>query len=252
MKRHLRTLALAMACMTLAVCASCKKDNHNDPIDGIAGLWSISSGTIDGHEYVDLGLPSGTLWATCNVGAKSPRDYGDYYAWGETKAKSEYVWRNYMWCKKSQSTLTKYNTDSRYGSVVDKKTVLDPQDDAAQVHWGGIWRMPTLDEMVELKEKCKWEWRGMDNSYLVIGPNGNSILLPAAGYRFGSNLNSENRWGFYWTSSLYSPISDNAYSLSFHSALTNPKQAYPRYRGHSVRPVCNPRLNKTKVTPDSN
>ena len=90
----------------------------------------------NGHEYVDLGLPSGTKWATCNVGASSPEDYGEYYAWGETETKSTYDWRTYKWCKGSNDTMTKYCTSSSSGTV-DNKTVLDPEDDVAHVKWGG-------------------------------------------------------------------------------------------------------------------
>ena len=94
------------------------------------------SGLNNGREYVDLGLPSGTMWATCNIGANYPEDYGDYYAWGETETKSNYDWSTYKWCKGSEDTLTKYCTDNDYGTV-DNKTVLDPEDDAAHVKWGG-------------------------------------------------------------------------------------------------------------------
>ena len=99
----------------------------------------------NGHEYVDLGLPSGLKWATCNVGASSPEVYGGYYAWGETEEKSSYSWSTYKWCNGSYDTMTKYCTSSSYGTV-DNKTTLDPQDDVAHVKWGGRWRMPTLEE----------------------------------------------------------------------------------------------------------
>ncbi|MCQ2319676.1 MAG: hypothetical protein MJZ90_12290 [Bacteroidales bacterium] len=101
------------------------------------------------HEYVDLGLPSGLLWATCNVGADSPEDYGDYFAWGETETKSDYDWDTYKWCNGSYNTLTKYNTKSSYGTV-DNKTTLELSDDAARANWGGSWRMPTEAEFQEL------------------------------------------------------------------------------------------------------
>ena len=103
------------------------------------------------HEYVDLGLS--VKWATCNMGASSPEEYGDHYAWGETETESTYDWNTYKWCKGSKNTLTKYCTDSDYGTV-DNKTVLDPEDDVAQVKWGGNWRMPTDAEIEELRENC--------------------------------------------------------------------------------------------------
>ena len=105
------------------------------------------------YKYVDLGLPSGTLWADRNVGADSPEAYGDYFAWGETTPKSTYNWSTYKWCNGDRYTMTKYCTSSSYGTV-DNKTVLDPEDDVAHVKWGGIWRMPTKAEMLELQDRC--------------------------------------------------------------------------------------------------
>ena len=139
------------------------------------------SGKIDGFDYVDLRLPSGTLWATCNVGASSPTECGNYYAWGETEEKSDYDWYNYKWCYGNCYSLTKYCTYSYYG-YVDNKTVLDPKDDVAHVKWGGSWRMPTFEEQKELLHECSWEWTELNgvNGYRVTGPNGNSIFLPAA------------------------------------------------------------------------
>ena len=102
--------------------------------------------TLDGHAYVDLGLPSGTLWATCNVGASSPEEYGDYFAWGETEPKNDYNWSTYKYCKGSSTTMTKYCTSSSYGTV-DNKTELEPSDDAATVNWGSNWQMPSLEQL---------------------------------------------------------------------------------------------------------
>ena len=105
------------------------------------GQWSWNE-PQDEHEWVDLGLTSGTLWATCNVGATAPEDYGDYFAWGETEPKEDYSWSTYKWCNGSYKTQTKYCTNSKYGTV-DDKTELEPEDDAAFVNWGSTWRMPT-------------------------------------------------------------------------------------------------------------
>ena len=155
---------------------------------------------VEEHEWVDLGLPSGTLWATCNIGASAPEQYGDYFAWGETEPKDYYYWETYKWCEGSENTLTKYCTDSEYGTV-DGKTVLDPQDDAAFVNWGPSWRMPTLEQQLELLEKCTWQWTTRDdvNGLLVTGPNGNSIFLPAAGEGFLHVHADVGRWGEYWS-----------------------------------------------------
>lgn len=114
-------------------------------------------GFHSGHEYVDLGLSSGTLWATCNVGATKPEDVGDYFAWGETRPKEEYNWETYKWCKGRYDTQTKYCTDSDHGTV-DNKSILELSDDAANVNWGGDWRMPTKEELDELHTECTWTW----------------------------------------------------------------------------------------------
>ncbi len=195
-------------------------------------------GTGD-HAYVDLGLSSGLLWATCNVGADSPEDYGNYYAWGETETKSTYNWSTYKWCNDGDyHKLTKYNNNSSYGTV-DNKMVLDPEDDAAHVNWGGVWRMPTHDEMVELMNNCTWEWTTQNgvSGRKFTGPNGNSIFLPAAGYYNDGSLNVAGSYGHYWSSSLYTDYPGGAYSLNFYSGGVN-MDIYNRYYGHSVRPVC--------------
>ena len=187
---------------------------------------------------VDLGLPSGIKWASHNVGATKPEEYGGYYAWGETEEKEEYSWSTYKWCNGSGTTMTKYCTDSYFGTV-DNKTTLDPEDDVAHVKWGGSWRMPTLDEQKELLNNCIWTWatfNGVDG-YNVTGPNGNSIFLPGAGYRYGTSLYSSGSNGYYWSSSLYDGNSNRACYLVFYGS--NYDWNYNvRCQGYSVRPVC--------------
>ena len=192
---------------------------------------------FDGHESVDLGLPSGLMWAAYNVGATKPEEYGGYYAWGETEEKTDYSWETYEWCNGSYDTMTKYCTDSSYGTV-DNKTVLDPEDDVAHVKWGGAWRMPTKAEQDELLTECNWEWTTLNsvNGYRVTGPNGNSIFLPAAGYRYGTGVLFGGSNGDYWSGSLYSSYSSLAYYLNFNSAYRD--RGYgTRFSGHPVRPV---------------
>lgn len=198
------------------------------------------SGVINGHEYVDLGLPSGLLWATCNVGANKSEDYGNYYAWGETTTKGTYNWSTYKWCRGSYDNQTKYCTESKYGTV-DNRKVLEMTDDAARANWGGSWRMPTCDELNELETKCTWTWttQGGKNGYRVAGPNGKSIFLPAAGYYLESSLNGAGSNGRYWSSSLYASSPHLAYYLSFDSGYVGMYDYY-RYYGRSVRPVCSP------------
>ena len=186
---------------------------------------------------IDLGLPSGTKWANMNVGASASEDYGGYYVWGETEEKNDYSWSTYKWCNGSYNTITKYCTSSSYGTV-DNKTVLDPEDDVAHVKWGGSWRMPTLDEQKELLNNCTWKWTTQNgvNGYKVTGPNGNSIFLPAAGSRYGTEAYNRGSVGFCWSSSLYSNYSYDAYYLYFHSS--NYDWDYgSRCCGYSVRPV---------------
>ena len=189
----------------------------------------------NGHEYIDLGLPSGLKWATMNVGATSPEDYGDYYAWGEIEEKENYSWNTYKWCNGSYDTQTKYCTSH---GTVDNKTTLDPEDDVAHVKWGGAWRMPTLDEQKELLNKCTWTWITQNgvNGCKVTGPNGNSIFLPAAGYRDGTEASYRGGLGNYWSSSLNSYDSSSAYNFHFNIRYHYWIDSY-RYYGRSVRPV---------------
>ena len=208
-----------------------------DVTDLIDIILKGTMGDDDEHLWVDLGLPSGTLWATCNVGADNPEDYGDYFAWGETEPKDVYDWSTYKWCNGSYNTLTKYCTKSSYGTV-DNKTELDPEDDAAYVNWGENWRMPTLDQQTELRTECTWTWTTQNgvNGRLVTGPNGNTLFLPAAGYRYGSSLYDAGSWGFYRSRTLYSSSPYYAYSLGFISDVVAWGND-DRGRGLAVRPV---------------
>lgn len=208
-----------------------------------------------GHEYVDLGLPSGLLWATCNVGADSPEDYGDYFAWGETEGynsgKTYFNWSTYKWMQEGYSAsdhITKYTYadgvtsgiwyDSNGNFIGDFKAVLEPADDAAHVNWGGSWRMPNYRELDELMKKCTWEFTTQNgvNGRKVTGPNGNSIFLPAAGGRDYSSLSYAGSRGYYWSSSLYTSYSIYAYDLYFNSDGVE-WDSDTRFRGRPVRPV---------------
>ncbi len=191
----------------------------------------------NGHEYVDLGLS--VKWATCNVGADSPEDYGDYFAWGETSPKSTYDWSTYKWCKGAYDNLTKYNTKSGFGTV-DNKNQLDLSDDAARANWGGSWRMPTHNELTELRENCSWTWttqNGVKGYKVTSKTNGNSIFLPAAGYRDSSSLYNAGSYGYYWSSSLYSGFPHCARYVGFDSSGVD-WYYNRRHFGQSVRPVC--------------
>ena len=191
------------------------------------------------ERWVDLGLPSGLLWATCNVGATSPEEYGDYFAWGETTPKTTYDWATYAWCNGSQYTLTKYCDNAAYGynGFTDNLTILQPGDDAATVNYGG--RTPTREEWQELSGNTTSEWttqNGVDGRRFT-GSNGNSLFLPAAGLRWGSSLYSAGSLGFYWSSSLYPDYPIYAWSFGFNSDGLGVYYNYGRYYGFSVRAV---------------
>ena len=178
--------------------------NIADLSDVIDMLLNPSLPPEPGDEYVDLGLSSGTLWATHNLGATSPEEYGDYFAWGETEPKDNYIWDNYQWVEIVENHIlyfTKYNTEDNIG-IVDGKTELDPEDDAAYVNWGPEWRMPSREQIDELQENCTWAWTKMNgvNGQLITGPNGNTIFLPAAGESLVYNQETN---GYYWSRSIF-------------------------------------------------
>ena len=172
----------------------------------------------ENHECVDLGLS--VKWATCNVGANKPEDYGDYFAWGETKPKKSYSSLNYFY--------------------KDNLTTLPLSADAARANWGGSWRMPTREEQDELREQCTWRWTTQNgvNGYKVTSKkNGKSIFLPAAGYRDGSSLNYAGSSGCCWSSSLVTNGTSGADYLGFYSGNVDWSNL-SRCHGLSVRPVC--------------
>ena len=202
-------------------------------------------------EYVDLGLPSGLKWAKCNLGASKPSDYGDYYAWGETAPKADYTWATYKWMQAGQSEskyITKYTIadgetgaiwyDSSGNFIGDNKTVLDAADDAAIANLGSPWRMPTVDEIRELRDNCTWTWTTQDgvNGYQVDGPNGNAIFLPAAGCRQNSGLSEAGTEGYYWSLSTDNSVCAHMVEFAEDLGVTVWNNFY-RFLGFSVRPV---------------
>ena len=237
------TKIFATLCCVAALFAACEPQT-NDPNNGQNNNNSNqngedASGSANGYDYVDLGLPSGLKWATCNVGADKPEGYGDYFAWGEVESKPICDWSTYKWCQGSSTTQTKYCTDSEYG-VVDNKTVLDLADDAAHANWGGKWRMPTEAEWTELREKCTWTWttiHGVPGYEVKSKVNSNSIFLPAAGLCGGTGLYLLGENGYYWSSSLESDSYPYcawcvAFSLGGYDSDFD-----GRYCGNSIRPV---------------
>ena len=193
-------------------------------------------------QAVDLGLPSGLKWASCNVGATTPEDYGNYYAWGEVPPKDDYSWATYKHANGAYDKLTKYCNKASYGDngFTDNKTTLDPEDDAATANWGNAWRIPTDAEWKELQENCTWTWttqNGVNGYQVASKTNSNSIFLPAAGYRYFTDLYFVGSDGYYWSSSLGTDRPGDAWSVDFNSDYVGRFNDY-RYDGQSVRPVC--------------
>ena len=212
----------------------------------MCGAWCATAQTTEnGHEYVDLDLPSGLKWATCNVGATAPEEYGNYYAWGETETKTTYDGNTYFDTTDGGSTFTEY--------TVGGKTVLDLEDDAAAVNMGGAWRMPTREEINELLTKCTWTYTTTYNGKSVKGyvvtsqTNGNSIFLPAAGYQqTQSSVLMGGSIGYYWTSNLYTSGESRAWVLLLNQSNNKLQEdVFYRYTGRSVRAVCVPGSGST-------
>lgn len=203
-----------------------------------------AEGVTDGHEWVDLGLPSGTLWATCNVGANSPEKYGGYYAWGETTTKTDYGWSTYKYSKGSNTTMTKYCTDSKYGynGFTDNMTELLPEDDAATANWGSNWQMPSRAQSEELinSDYTTTEWTTMNGKKgrkITSKSNSKSIFLPAASRYFGKSLDATTDFGRYWLRSLLTNPSSGAVQLAFNIDDITTGGNDSRSYGQSVRPV---------------
>lgn len=243
MNRILKAIAAIMLMMVVAV--GCNKPDepnnggNNDPQNDSI----IDNGdTINVHAYVDLGLPTGTLWATCNIGADTPEGFGDYFAWGETMPKEVYDWKSYKYgnCTFERFEMTKYCTDSCWGldGFVDNLTVLEPADDAATANWGAGWRMATKEEWEELYRKttCTWTTQNGVNGRLLTGYNGNSIFLPAAGFRLDGELIGPNL-GIYWSSSLHTGFPERGWSFHYDLDECHVCGTYERSRGQVVRAV---------------
>lgn len=227
-----------MVLLCLCVLTACSSDDG----DGDGGSNNKNGVyVINGHKFVDLGLPSGLLWATRNVGAESIYEVGNYYSWGEIEPKNKYTLTTYKWFDGDE--FTKYTPE-------DGKRELDAADDVATVKWGKKCRLPKFAEAIELVTKCKWEWRlSYDNQsingYLVTGPNGNSIFLPAAGSNTGSLIQWSREIGDYLLKDITQRHESNQYIeiLTFwererkidptESSFTSSYRVW----GHSARPV---------------
>lgn len=210
--------------------------------DAYKAAWSEYAERIqempDPHEAVDLGLS--VKWATCNLGASAPEEFGVFFAWGETEPKDNYDWFKYKWCNGSYATLTRYNTSSSWGTLDNKTEFADYgyEDDAVRAKLGGKWRMPTDAEWTELRTKCSWTWTEQNSvkGRLVTASNGNSIFLPAAGYWYLTSLEHAGSLGIYWSSSLHTDGPYQAWGVGFDSDDVR-RGIYDRYYGVPIRPV---------------
>lgn len=212
----------------------------NEPNNG-GGNAGSGIYNYNGHDYVDLGLPSGTLWATCNVGAATPEAYGDYFAWGETEPKTTYNWGTYKYCRGSEDRLTKYcsNSDFGYNGFTDNLIVLQLNDDAATANWGSGWRTPTADQWRELYKNTNHSWTSLNGvtGRLFVARNGNRLFLPAAGCIGDSELSNVGSNGYYWSNSLYVDYPFSAWIFGIVSSACGMFHSGVRGEGKTVRPV---------------
>ncbi len=222
MKKNLLTLATAVSVLFLASCSDDDDNNNTVTLND------------NGYEYVDLGLPSGLLWATTNIGATEVYDYGDYFAWGEITTKTEFNGSTYEFFDNETSSYTKYNK-------TDELTTLELEDDAARQIWGGDWRLPTTEEISELIDNATWTWtdnyENTNVSGYIVSGNNNSIFLPAAGIYQDATLNNVGKEGHYLSSSLESVISNYTESILCTSSGSIHVYHLYRHRGLSIRPV---------------
>lgn len=188
------------------------------------------SGSHVGHDYVDLGLPSGRLWATCNIGSNSPSGYGDYFAWGETSTKKLYSRDNYTGCKDIKSDeLAQFCNGNIIGNC---------NYDAAAKNWGALWELPSRADFGELHKECKWICKSIDGhkGYLITGPNGNTIFLPMAGLINGDSKAGADSTGYYWVGGIYS-YHGTFFIFRFNESVIGGLAGESRYKGLSIRPV---------------
>lgn len=235
--KNLLLTALIIAFSAHSIFVYGSKDDSMNVVTPMA-----NNGVDNGHSYVDLGLPSGLKWATCNIGANKPEEYGSYFAWGETKTKKNFHILNYKFARKDNGNLRKYCTNPKYGKV-DMKKELDLEDDVAHIIWGDQWRMPTPADFGELIKNTTSEW--IDNynetgvsGYKFTATNNNYIFFPAAGGYGGKKFLHKGICGYYWANHLNN-LNDNpsfAYLLHFKNEGCVP-YVIQRYIGITVRPV---------------
>lgn len=232
MRRNL-IISLSSAFLLLTA-VSCNKDENN----GI--------GTYNGHEYVDMGLPSGILWATCNLGAEEPHEYGLHFAWGEVTTKTNYEWGNYTLCNGAYNKLTKYCNVASYGDngFVDDLIIVEADDDVVVKQWGEGWRMPTYTDMLEFQSYTNSEWteqNGVKGRLFTSRVNGNTLFMPASGTYKGTDLKDKGTKGYYWAGEINSINSPHrACSLEFDESEYFTSNCNYRCYGQTIRPIHKP------------
>ena len=245
MGKSTKVMAAMIVILAMIFVSGCSKPDSPDNGGNNSGQNDSvvdHSGTLNGHDYVDLGLPSGTLWAACNVGSDTPEGYGSYFAWGETAPKEIYDWKSYRYGRffNERYEFTKYCTDSIFGlnGFVDGIAIMEPMDDAALANWDVGWRTPTIDEWDEMFQNTTSIWTTQNgvNGWRFTASNGNSIFLPAAGYWWDDVFNGADL-GIYWSVSLNEEFPYRAWGFHFNSSSCHLCGSSERCRGQSVRAV---------------
>lgn len=222
-------------CLSVALVTTSCGDDEDDPVEPpIIGSYDQYCPDDNHPHAIDLGLPSGTKWACCNVGANAPEESGGHYAWGETTERNEYSLNTYLYCTQIDGKqIYAYLGDNIAGSIYD----------VAHVKMGGSWSMPTQEQIAELRD-CKWTWsvkggkNGTMNGYKVKGNNGAFLFLPAAGIYYGSSLQNKGKHGGYWSSNPFPSVESIAYIMMFTSDTADSYDIQGREKGMSVRAVC--------------
>ena len=241
MKKYFFTLLITlMAVMTTTTFVSCGDDDDNDGPGAASNNQPNLKCPDDHHPHmIDLGMPSGTRWACCNVGADKPEAYGGYYAWGETEEKTVYEEVTYQYCTgEDPDGVGFYGKNCNYQDI--GSDIAGTQYDVAHVKWGASWQMPSLSQFKELLDNSTSTWTTREGVYgrLFTGRNGNTIFLPAAGMHMHDDSSYVSSWGHYWSSTQLPSYLNSAHDFSFNSdgaVCSN----YGRICGRSVRPVIN-------------
>ena len=246
MNKFTKAIAAIMLIVAAIIVTGCNKSdepNNGGDNNGQNDNTIDLSGTLNGHDWVNLGLPSGTLWATCNVGSEAPDGCGDYFAWGETEPKASYNWGTYKYCNGNIHTLTKYCNNSNYGldGFVDTLTILEAIDDAATANWGAGWCTPSKEQWQELRNNTTSIWTSLNGKegQLFSAANGMSIFLPALGYCLNDEVHEFSSYGDYWSSSLGNDSSYNGVGVWYIYFFSEDYYMYygSRSWGLSIRPV---------------